>query len=66
MRHSGRGRRQRLRSAKTHRQVRDLERVEEGEGLALAAFQVEREGRARAGAVAFVVVGLARPFFDED
>jgi hypothetical protein len=38
----------------------DLERVEEGEGLGLAALEVEREGRSRAGAVAPVDVGLPR------
>ena len=40
-----RGRRgERLGAAEADRQLGDLQRVEEGEGLALAAFQIEREG----------------------
>ena len=50
---------ERLGAAQADREMGDLERVQEGEGLRLAALQIEREGRARAGAVAAVDVGLA-------
>ena len=59
MGHAGGMARQRLGAAEADRELGDLERVEEGEGLRLAALQIEREGRARAGAVAAVDVGLA-------
>ena len=43
----------------------DRQIVEEGEGLFFAALHIEREGRAGAGAVAVVDVGLARARIEE-
>ena len=51
---------ERLGAAQRHRQLGDPERVEERERLTLAALEVQREGRPRAGAVAAIDVGLAR------
>jgi hypothetical protein len=65
VRHRRRRRSQSLRPAQADREIGDLQRVEEGEGLPLAALQVERKGRPRAGAVALVVVSLARTLFEE-
>src|SRR5579883_334156 len=42
---------QRLRAAETHRELHDLEPVEEGEGLGLAALDLEGEGRAGCAAL---------------
>src|SRR3546814_8455313 len=50
--------RQRLGPAQADGQLRDLQRVQKGEGLRLAALEVEREGRSRARAMATVYVGL--------
>ena len=59
MGHRGRGAGECLGAAEADREMGDLQGVEEGEGLLLAALQIEREGRAGAGAVAAVDVGLA-------
>ena len=56
---------ERLGAAEADREIGDLQRVEEGERLLLAALQVEREGRAGAGAMALVDVRLARAFLEE-
>src|SRR3982751_1270393 len=45
--------------------MRNLQRVEEGERLLLAALQIEREGRTGAGAMAVVDVRLPRSFFQK-
>src|SRR3954470_20018597 len=58
MGHRRRRARQRLGAAEADGEMRDAERIEEGEGLLLAALQIEREGRAGAGAVAAVDVRL--------
>ena len=42
---------QRFGAAEADRELEDLQRVEEAEGLGLAALDVEREGRAGAGAL---------------
>ena len=60
MGHRGGGRCKGLGTAEADRQIGDLQRVEEGKGFALAALQVEREGRSRAGAMAPVDISLAR------
>src|SRR5207245_6803532 len=51
-------------TAEADREVGDLERVEEGERLLLAALQIEREGGAGAAAMATVDVGLTRAFIE--
>src|SRR5258708_24511228 len=56
---------ERLGAAKADREVGDLQRVEEGERLFLAALQIEREGRAGAGAMALKDVRLARSILEE-
>src|SRR4051812_4404549 len=53
---------ERFRTAQAYRQLGDLERVQETEGLGLAALQIERKGRSRAGAMAVVDIRLARAF----
>src|SRR3954463_16361116 len=65
MRHRSRRAGERLRAAETHREVGDLQCIEERERLLLAALEVEREGRARASAVAPEDVGLARPVLEK-
>src|SRR4051794_36689476 len=56
---------QRFGSAEAHREIGDLQRVEEGECLLLTALKVQREGRARPRAMAVEDVGLARTLFEE-
>src|SRR3546814_8441223 len=58
MRHRGGVAGQRLGAAEADRELGDPERIEKGETLLLAALDVEREGRARAGAVAAEDIGL--------
>jgi len=55
----------RLGAAETDRELGDLQGVEEGESLAFAALEIERESRSRAGAMAVVDVGLARARLEE-
>src|SRR3546814_10456023 len=57
MRHRGGVAGQRLGAAEADRELGDPERIEKGETLLLAALDVEREGRARAGAVAAEDIG---------
>src|SRR6185503_5695920 len=54
-----------LGAAETDGEMRDLQRVEERERLFLAALEIEREGRAGAGAMAAVDVRLARTVFEK-
>src|SRR5215213_4400385 len=56
---------QRLGPAEADREVGDREVVEEGERLFLAALQVKRKGRAGAGAMPRVNIGLPRAFLQE-
>src|SRR3546814_9557054 len=56
--HRRRGTCQGLGASQAHGELGDLERIEEGESLTFAAFQVERESGAGAGAMAFVDIGL--------
>src|SRR3954453_14797245 len=65
MRHRGGSPGQRFGSAEAHREIGDLQRVEEGERLLLTALEVQRKGRARARAMALEDVGLARTLFEE-
>src|SRR3569833_3059718 len=62
----GRGRAgERLGASEAHREVRDLERVKEGERLLFSAFEIEREGRSGARAMALENVGLARSLVEK-
>ena len=56
---------ERLGAAQADRKLGDLQGVKESEGLALAAFQIKREGRSGAEAVALVNVVLARSGLEE-
>src|SRR5207253_8992189 len=58
MGHRGRRARQRLGAAEADREMGDPQRIEEGEALPLATLQIEREGRAGAGAMTPVDVRL--------
>jgi len=49
-------------AAEADGELGDLQRIEESEGLTLAALEIEREGRSRAGAVAIIDVALAAAF----
>src|SRR6266567_2925388 len=65
MRHRRGRARQSLGTAEADREVGNLQRVEEGERLLLAALQIERKGRSGAGAVALENVRLARALLEK-
>src|SRR6185503_2371373 len=63
--HRGRSAGQSLGAPETYGEMRDLQRIEEGERLLLATLEVELEGRAGAGTVTAIDVGLTRALLEE-